>query len=74
MPLLDKVGKPILPGNCQDENQKRKFMVRRWHRIAASLVSNPATTCAVFVTFGAMEESRGISRYDKRLCTLNSIY
>jgi hypothetical protein len=37
MPLLEGVGKPILAGNCQDENQKRKFMVRLWHRIAASL-------------------------------------
>jgi hypothetical protein len=37
MPLLEAVGKPILAGNCQDENQKRKFMSRLWHRIAASL-------------------------------------
>jgi hypothetical protein len=37
MPLIEAVGKLILAGNCQDENQKRKFMVRLWHRIAASL-------------------------------------
>jgi hypothetical protein len=37
MPLLAGVGKPILAGNCQGENQKRKFMSRLWHLIAASL-------------------------------------
>ena len=37
MPLIEAVGKPILSENCQDENQKRKFMSRLWHLIAASL-------------------------------------
>jgi hypothetical protein len=37
IPLLEGVGKPILSGNCQDENQKRKFMSRLWHLIGASL-------------------------------------
>jgi hypothetical protein len=31
------VGKPILAGNCQGENQKRKFLSRLWHLIGASL-------------------------------------
>jgi hypothetical protein len=35
--LLEAVGKPILSGNCQDENQKRKFLSRPWHLIVASL-------------------------------------
>jgi hypothetical protein len=34
---LKVVGQPILPGNCQDEHQKRKFLSRLWHLIAASL-------------------------------------
>jgi hypothetical protein len=25
MPLVEAVGEPILPGNCQDQNHKRKF-------------------------------------------------
>src|SRR5882724_2545917 len=37
MPLIEAVGKPIVTGNCQDENQKRKFLSRLWHLIAASL-------------------------------------
>jgi hypothetical protein len=37
MPRLEAVGKPILAGNCQDENQKRKFMWLLWHLIGASL-------------------------------------
>jgi hypothetical protein len=37
MPFLEGVGKPILSGNRRDENQKRKFLSRLWHLIAASL-------------------------------------
>src|SRR5262245_34121955 len=37
MPLLEAVGKPILAGNGQDENYKRKFLSRLWHPIGASL-------------------------------------
>jgi hypothetical protein len=37
MPLLEAVGKPMLAGNCQDENQKRKFISRLWHLIVGSL-------------------------------------
>jgi hypothetical protein len=38
MSLVEGVGGPILPEDCQDQNQKRKFMVLLLHRIAASLV------------------------------------
>ena len=38
MPLVEEVGGPILPEDCQDQNQKRKFTVVLLHRIAASLV------------------------------------
>jgi hypothetical protein len=37
MPLVEAVGEPILPGNCQDQNHKRKFMALLLPRIAASL-------------------------------------
>jgi hypothetical protein len=37
MPLVEAVGEPILPGNCQDQNHKRKFVSLLLHRIAASL-------------------------------------
>ena len=37
MPLLEGVGKPILAGNCQDQNYKRTFVSRLWHLIGASL-------------------------------------
>jgi hypothetical protein len=37
MPLVGAVGEPILPGNCQDQNQKRKFVSLLLHRIAGSL-------------------------------------
>src|SRR5215475_15441983 len=38
MPLVEGVGGPILPEDCQDQNHKRKFTVVLLHRIAASLV------------------------------------
>jgi hypothetical protein len=44
MPLLEAVGKAILPGNCQDQNQNRKFVSLLWHRIAASLFLPPKET------------------------------
>jgi putative membrane protein len=37
MPIIEALGKPIVTGNYQDENQKRKFLSRLWHLIAASL-------------------------------------
>ena len=37
MPSSEAVGGPILPGNCQDQNHKRKFGSLLLHRIAASL-------------------------------------
>jgi hypothetical protein len=37
MPLIEALGEPILPGNCQDQNQKRKFVSLLLHLIAASL-------------------------------------
>jgi hypothetical protein len=37
MPLVEVVGGPILPEDCQDQNQKRKFVALLLHRIAASL-------------------------------------
>ena len=38
MPLVEGVGGSILSEDCQDQNQKRKLMMRLLHRIAASLV------------------------------------
>jgi hypothetical protein len=38
MPLVEGVGGPILPEDCQDQNRKRKFAALLLHRIAASLV------------------------------------
>jgi len=35
--LREAVGKPIVTGHCQNENQKRQFMSRLWHLIVASL-------------------------------------
>jgi hypothetical protein len=37
MPLVEGVGGPILPEDCQDQNHKRKFLSLLLHRIAASL-------------------------------------
>jgi hypothetical protein len=37
MPLVEAVGEPILPGNCQDQNHKRKLVSLLLRRIAASL-------------------------------------
>jgi hypothetical protein len=37
MPLIKAAGKPIVTRNCQDENQKRKYVSRLWHLIGASL-------------------------------------
>jgi hypothetical protein len=37
MPLVEAIEEPILPENCQDQNQKRNFVSFLWHRIAASL-------------------------------------
>ena len=41
MPLVEGVGGSILSEDCQDQNQKRKLMMRLLHRIAASLVLPP---------------------------------
>jgi NAD(P)-dependent dehydrogenase (short-subunit alcohol dehydrogenase family) len=63
MPLVEVVRGPILPEDCQDQNQKRKFVALLWHRIAASLVlalNGPgrAADVASTVLFLASEEAR----------------
>src|SRR5262245_57894 len=45
MPLVEGVGGPILPEDCQDQHRKRKFAALLLPRIAASLVLPQVRTC-----------------------------